>query len=143
MNMTLFRDLYDRADEDGVISMDLIGAQAARRWAYSVANNPNFYYGPVSGMVSRYVMLVWNIVIPTAFVVQRPCTSVLSESSKYLIYECLRFEHFADLTHPTGTQAISSPDDFLRTIPRITLMAYLRRTCSRSSSPYMKMRKAT
>lgn len=51
--MTLFRDIYDRADEDGVISMDLMADQAARRWAYSVAHNPNFYYGPVTGMVSR------------------------------------------------------------------------------------------
>jgi hypothetical protein len=53
MNMTLFRDIYDRADENGVISMDLLAEQAARRWDYSVAHNPNFYYGPVTGMVSR------------------------------------------------------------------------------------------
>ncbi|KAK7705981.1 hypothetical protein SLS57_009898 [Botryosphaeria dothidea] len=52
MNMTLFRDIYDRA-EDGVISMDLLADQAARRWEYSVAHNPNFYYGPVTGMISR------------------------------------------------------------------------------------------
>ncbi|KAF2123898.1 Cloroperoxidase [Dothidotthia symphoricarpi CBS 119687] len=53
MNMTLFRDIYDRADENGVISMDLLAEQAARRWEYSVAHNPNFYYGPVTGTVSR------------------------------------------------------------------------------------------
>ncbi|KAH9863940.1 hypothetical protein J1614_009873 [Plenodomus biglobosus] len=53
MNMTLFRDIHDRADENGVISMDLLGDQAARRWAYSVAHNPDFYYGPITGMVSR------------------------------------------------------------------------------------------
>lgn len=53
MNMTLFLDFYNRADEDGVLSMDLLGDQAARRWAYSVAHNPVFYYGPVTGMVSR------------------------------------------------------------------------------------------
>ncbi|KAK7183559.1 hypothetical protein DPSP01_008439 [Paraphaeosphaeria sporulosa] len=53
MNMTLFRDVYDRADKDGIISMDLIADQAARRWAYSIGHNPDFYYGPVSGMVSR------------------------------------------------------------------------------------------
>jgi hypothetical protein len=53
MNMTLFRDIHDRADENGVISMDLLADQAARRWEYSVAHNPNFYYGPVTGMVSR------------------------------------------------------------------------------------------
>jgi hypothetical protein len=53
MNMTLFRDIYDRADKNGVISMDLLADQAARRWEYSVSHNPNFYYGPVTGMVSR------------------------------------------------------------------------------------------
>jgi hypothetical protein len=53
MNMTLFRDIYDRADENGVISMDLLADQAARRWSYSIAHNPNFYYGPVTGMISR------------------------------------------------------------------------------------------
>lgn len=53
MNMTLFRDIYDRADETGVISMDLLAEQSARRWDYSVSHNPNFYYGPVTGMVSR------------------------------------------------------------------------------------------
>lgn len=53
MNMTLFRDFYDRADTNGVLSMDTLAEQAARRWDYSVAHNPNFYYGPVTGMVSR------------------------------------------------------------------------------------------
>lgn len=53
MNMTLFRDFHDRADENGVLSMDLLADQAARRWEYSVAHNPDFYYGPITGMVSR------------------------------------------------------------------------------------------
>lgn len=53
MNMTLFMDFHNRADKNGVLSMDLLADQAARRWANSVATNPYFYYGPVSGMVSR------------------------------------------------------------------------------------------
>jgi hypothetical protein len=53
MNMTLFRDFHDRADENGVLSLDALGAQAARRWNDSVAHNPNYYYGPITGMVSR------------------------------------------------------------------------------------------
>jgi hypothetical protein len=51
--MDHFFDLHDRADSNGVISMDLIAEQAARRFDHSVATNPNFYYGPVTGMVSR------------------------------------------------------------------------------------------
>lgn len=53
MNMTLFRDFHDRADKNGVLSMDLLADQAARRWEHSVATNPDFYYGPVTGMISR------------------------------------------------------------------------------------------
>lgn len=53
MNMTLFRDIYNRADSNGVISMDLLAEQAARRWEDSVSTNPDFYYGPITGMVSR------------------------------------------------------------------------------------------
>ncbi|KAL5120691.1 hypothetical protein ACEQ8H_001440 [Pleosporales sp. CAS-2024a] len=53
MNMTLFREFYDRADENGVLSLDLLADQAARRWDDSVATNPNFYYGPVTGMICR------------------------------------------------------------------------------------------
>ncbi|KAF2994254.1 hypothetical protein E8E13_001492 [Curvularia kusanoi] len=53
MNMTLFREFHDRADENGVLSIDLLADQAARRWNYSVEHNPNFYYGPITGMISR------------------------------------------------------------------------------------------
>jgi hypothetical protein len=53
MNMTLFRELHDSADNNGVISMDALAEQAASRWEYSIAHNPTFYYGPVTGMISR------------------------------------------------------------------------------------------
>lgn len=53
MNTTLFWDIHDRADSNGVISLDLLAAQAARRFEYSKAHNPNFYYGPVTGMIAR------------------------------------------------------------------------------------------
>ncbi|EDU46685.1 oxidase [Pyrenophora tritici-repentis] len=53
MNMTLFRDFHDRADENGVLSMDAISDQAARRWNDSVNTNPQFWYGPITGMISR------------------------------------------------------------------------------------------
>lgn len=53
MNVTLFREFHDRADIEGILSMDALAAHAASRWKTSVARNPNFYYGPVTGMVSR------------------------------------------------------------------------------------------
>ncbi|KAF2091596.1 oxidase [Saccharata proteae CBS 121410] len=51
MNMTLFKDFYDRSDD--VITFDDFTAQADRRFQYSKANNPNFYYGPVTGFIAR------------------------------------------------------------------------------------------
>ncbi|KAK8190392.1 Chloroperoxidase [Phyllosticta capitalensis] len=53
MNMTLFEEFYNMADEDGVLSMDTLAQQAANRFEYAVAHNPNFYYGPITGMIAR------------------------------------------------------------------------------------------
>ncbi|CAA9964045.1 oxidase [Pyrenophora teres f. maculata] len=53
MNMTYFRDFHDRADENGVLSLDLLSDQAARRWNESCNMNPDFWYGPITGMISR------------------------------------------------------------------------------------------
>ncbi|KAK7543779.1 Chloroperoxidase [Phyllosticta citricarpa] len=53
MNMTLFEEFYNMADENGVLSMDALAQQAANRFDYAVAHNPNFYYGPITGMISR------------------------------------------------------------------------------------------
>lgn len=51
--MTLFEEFYNMADEDGVLSMDTLAQQAANRFEYAVAHNPNFYYGPITGMIAR------------------------------------------------------------------------------------------
>jgi len=51
--MTLFRDFHDRADENGVLSLDVLADQAARRLEDCIATNGNLYYGPITGMVSR------------------------------------------------------------------------------------------
>lgn len=53
MNMTLWRDIYDRADANGVITQDVLSETAHRRWRQSIETNPNFYYGPWSGWVIR------------------------------------------------------------------------------------------
>ena len=53
MNMTLFLDFHDRADENGILSFDLLGDQAARRLKDCINFNANCWYGPVTGMVSR------------------------------------------------------------------------------------------
>jgi len=53
MNMTLFRDIYDRADANGVISQDVLSETAHRRWKISVETNPEFWYGPFTGWIIR------------------------------------------------------------------------------------------
>jgi hypothetical protein len=52
MNMTLFLEAYNSSD-DFVISMDDIGARAAKRFEESISSNPYFYYGPYTGMIAR------------------------------------------------------------------------------------------
>ncbi|KAF2171058.1 hypothetical protein M409DRAFT_19031 [Zasmidium cellare ATCC 36951] len=53
MNMDKFKALYEVADSEGVISMDALGGFAAKRFNESVATNPNFYFGPFTGMIAR------------------------------------------------------------------------------------------
>jgi hypothetical protein len=52
MNMTLFLEAYNSSD-DNALSMDDIGARAAKRFQDSITINPNFYYGPYTGMIAR------------------------------------------------------------------------------------------
>lgn len=52
MNMTLFLEAYNFSD-DYVLTMDDIGARAAKRFEESISINPNFYYGPYTGMIAR------------------------------------------------------------------------------------------
>ncbi|KAJ8117814.1 heme-thiolate peroxidase [Boeremia exigua] len=50
MNMTLFHDIYNRADEHGIISMDLLAEQAARRWKHSVIGGNTGTVNSFSGL---------------------------------------------------------------------------------------------
>ncbi len=52
LNMTLFMQAYDSTDNDS-LTMDDIGQRAADRFADSIATNPQFYYGPYTGLVAR------------------------------------------------------------------------------------------
>lgn len=50
--MTLFRETYD-AIGDGAYSFEDFAIRAAARFDDSKATNPDFYYGPLTGMVVR------------------------------------------------------------------------------------------
>lgn len=52
MNMTLFMDAYNSVEGD-TITMNDIGARAAKRFEESIGNNPYFYYGPYTGLIAR------------------------------------------------------------------------------------------
>jgi hypothetical protein len=52
LNMTLFRETYDAIGSDG-FSFDDVADRASKRFDESKANNPEFYYGPLTGMVVR------------------------------------------------------------------------------------------
>lgn len=52
MNMTLFKMMYNSVEGD-IITLDDIAKRAAERFDEAVAINPNFYYGPYTGLVAR------------------------------------------------------------------------------------------
>ncbi|KAL1592611.1 hypothetical protein SLS60_011027 [Paraconiothyrium brasiliense] len=54
MNVSLFEDLYGRADATtGIINFETIAEFAKVRFHQTIAENPNFYYGPFTGMIAR------------------------------------------------------------------------------------------
>ncbi|KAK7413963.1 hypothetical protein QQX98_007146 [Neonectria punicea] len=53
MVMEQFQSLYDMSTGEGDYDFDLFAERAAIRFHETVATNPNFYYGPFTGMVAR------------------------------------------------------------------------------------------
>ncbi|TQN63657.1 Dothistromin biosynthesis peroxidase dotB, partial [Colletotrichum shisoi] len=54
MVMDQFQSFYDMAGEgEGVYDFDLFVDRAAIRFNETIATNPNFYYGPFTGMIAR------------------------------------------------------------------------------------------
>ncbi|GFF34751.1 aromatic peroxygenase [Aspergillus udagawae] len=52
LNMDKFMEWYNMST-DGTFSMDLMAERAKIRFEQSVQTNPEFYYGPVTGLISR------------------------------------------------------------------------------------------
>lgn len=59
MNMTLFKMMYNSVEGD-IISLDDIAKRAAERFDEAVAINPNFYYGPYTGLVARNAAYIFS-----------------------------------------------------------------------------------
>ncbi|KAM0714459.1 hypothetical protein Q7P37_010246 [Cladosporium fusiforme] len=53
MNMTRFQQLYDTVPAEESFSFDVLAKWSAARWHESVETNPDFYYGPFTGMIAR------------------------------------------------------------------------------------------
>ncbi|KAF4474699.1 oxidase [Fusarium agapanthi] len=53
MDMKLFQSLYDSASKDCTYGFDALAKRAKLRFHETVATNPNFYYGPFTGMIAR------------------------------------------------------------------------------------------
>ncbi|PKY08323.1 oxidase [Aspergillus campestris IBT 28561] len=52
LNMDKFMSWYNMST-DGTFSMDLMSDRAANRFEETKMTNPNFYYGPVTGLIAR------------------------------------------------------------------------------------------
>ncbi|KAI8168790.1 Dothistromin biosynthesis peroxidase dotB [Colletotrichum sp. SAR 10_70] len=53
MVMDQFQTFYDMSSGEGDYNLDVFGARAAARFNETIATNPNFYYGPFTGMIAR------------------------------------------------------------------------------------------
>jgi len=54
LNMSMFNEFYSMSNStEGDYSFDIMGLRASKRWFESVTQNPNFYYGPLSGLIAR------------------------------------------------------------------------------------------
>jgi hypothetical protein len=53
MNTTRFQQLHDTVPSTESFSFDVLSKWSADRWHESVETNPNFYYGPFTGMIAR------------------------------------------------------------------------------------------
>lgn len=53
MVMQQFQDLYDMSSGEGNYDFDVFAERASIRFDETVATNPNFYYGPFTGMIAR------------------------------------------------------------------------------------------
>jgi hypothetical protein len=53
MNISRFEQWYNMVPEDRAFSSDDMADFAAKRYHESIQTNPNFYYGPFTGMVAR------------------------------------------------------------------------------------------
>lgn len=52
LNMDKFMAWYNMST-DGTFDMDLMAERAKNRFHETVQTNPNFYYGPVTGLIAR------------------------------------------------------------------------------------------
>ncbi|KAF4970914.1 hypothetical protein FZEAL_9950 [Fusarium zealandicum] len=53
MVLEQFQSFYDMASEDGTYDLDTFSERAKTRFHETIATNPNFYYGPFTGMIAR------------------------------------------------------------------------------------------
>lgn len=53
MNLTKFTEYYNLIGSNGVTGPDLMFDRANARFQETVATNPNFYFGPFTGLIAR------------------------------------------------------------------------------------------
>jgi hypothetical protein len=73
LNLTLFTEWYNQdPDPIGDFNMDLAADRANLRFEHSVSTNPNFWYGPFTGMIARNAGYIFAGRILSNHSVERP-----------------------------------------------------------------------
>ena len=86
MNMDFFQDLYSRVDPAADdLTFDAVAEFAKDRFHQSISNNPDFYYGPVTGMIARNAGYLFTARIFRNHSSENP-TGVLCMFPSYTLY---------------------------------------------------------
>ncbi|KAL4967790.1 peroxidase family protein [Aspergillus stella-maris] len=111
MNMALFQEWYDSFDENGTFTLDMMADRAALRLEQAKATNPHFYYGPVTGFVSRSAGFIFPVRLFANHSVENP-EGVLTKEVVRNFFGVYGTEH-EGLTYRKGWERV--PENWYKT----------------------------
>ncbi|KAF5004926.1 hypothetical protein FDECE_8597 [Fusarium decemcellulare] len=81
MVLQQFQDFYDMSEGEGDYNFEVFAERAKIRFHESVAENPNFYYGPFTGMIARNAGYLFASRMFANFSTENPDTGVLNKET--------------------------------------------------------------
>ncbi|KAK1978651.1 oxidase [Colletotrichum cereale] len=118
MVMDQFQALYDMSPGEGDYNFDLIMERSSIRFNESIATNPNFYYGPYTGMIARSAGYFFASRLLANYSSENPVAGVLNKKTLKSFFGVQGEE--GNLTYNRGWERI--PENWYRTPVDYTLI---------------------